>query len=223
MTTLFARIAIAMACLVAATACSDGHRYRQAVAVLVDVSGTYADQKDEVARIVKREVLPELVPGDTLLLIRIDSQSYDKEDLVSLTTLDPRPSQANAQKLAIARQLDAFAATGGRSEYTDIPGAMMLAAEYLREIDAGSRAILVFSDMREDLPKGSKRQLGEAEFADIQVVAMNVKRLESDGADPQVFRRRMDRWEKTVTEHGAAGWRTFMDAGQLGAHLASIR
>jgi hypothetical protein len=203
--------------------CSDGHEYRQAVAVLVDVSGTYADQKGEVARIVKRELLPTLVPGDTLMIVRIDSQSYDEEDLVSLTTLDHRPSQANAQKLAIAEALDAFARSPGRAEYTDIPGALMLAAEYLHEIPAGSRAILVFSDMREDLPKGSRRVLSEGEFEGIQVIAMNVKRLGVDGADPQVYRERLDRWEQTVVEHGAAGWRTFMDSAHLGPHLASLR
>jgi hypothetical protein len=203
--------------------CSDGSQYRQAVAILVDVSGTYADEKSEVARIVKREVLPSLVPGDTLLLMRIDSQSYDKENVLSLTTFDQRPSQANAQKLAIAKQLDEFAAGDERSEYTDIPGAMMLAAEYLREIPAGSRVILCFSDMREDLPRGSKRELSPAEFADIQIVAMNVKRLESDDEDPQRFRGRLAQWEKTVVGHGAAGWQTFMDAGKLGGHLAAVR
>jgi hypothetical protein len=217
--------ALSLALLLAAllVGCTDGSQYRQAVAVLVDVSGTYADQKAEVARIVKREVLPSLVPGDTLLLVRIDSQSYDKENVISLTTLDPRPSQANAQKLAIANQLDAFARSDARSEYTDIPGALMLAAEYLREIPAGSRVILVFSDMREDLPEGSKRELAAAEFADIQVVAMNVKRLHSDGVDPARFRGRLDRWEQTVVAHGAAGWRAILDAAQLGGYLASVR
>jgi hypothetical protein len=203
--------------------CSDGSEYRQAVAVLVDVSGTYADEKGEVARIVKREVLPSLVPGDSLLLVRIDSQSYDKENVLSLTTLDARPSQANAQKLAVAKQLDEFVASDARSQYTDIPGAMMLAAEYLREIPAGSRVILCFSDMAADLPRGSKRELGPAEFADIQVVAMNVKRLQSDGEDPQRFRSRLEQWEKTVVAHGAAGWQTFMDAGKLGGYLAAVR
>jgi hypothetical protein len=205
------------------TACTDGSRYQQAVAVLIDVSGTYADQKGEVAKIVKREVLPALVPGDTLLLVRIDSESYEKENLEALVSLDRRPSRANAQKLGIAEKLDAFAAGEVRSEYTDIPGAMMLAADYLREIAVGSRVILVFSDMREDLPAGAKRQLGESEFDGIQVVAVNVKRLQSDNADPQRFRGRLAGWEARVRRHGAAGWRSFMDARQLPTYLARIR
>ena len=135
--------------------CSDGTTYRQAVALLVDVSGTYTDQAGEVGNIVKREILPSLLPGGTLMLVRIDSQSYEKSNLEALVTLDSRPSRANAEKLAFAGKLDAFAQGTQRAEYTDIPGAMMLAAEYLREIEAGSRVILVFSDMQTDLPSGT--------------------------------------------------------------------
>jgi hypothetical protein len=203
--------------------CTDARRYDQAVAVLIDVSGTYADQKGEVAKIVKRDVLPALVPGDTLILIRIDSESYEKENLEALVTLDPRPSRANAQKLAIAGKLDAFAQGDARSEYTDIPGAMMLAADYLREIAAGSRVMLVFSDLREDLPQGAKRQLGESEFEGIELVAMNVKRLDSDNENPDLFRGRLARWEGQVTRSGATGWHNFMDATKLPPYLAQIR
>jgi len=119
--------------------------------VLIDVSGTYADEKPEVVRILKRDVLPALLPGDTLVVIRIDSESYEKENLEALVTLDARPSRANAQKLALARKLDAFASRHEQAEYTDIPGAMMLGAEYLREIEAGSRVMLVFKDTQKTL------------------------------------------------------------------------
>jgi hypothetical protein len=203
--------------------CSDGSAWRQAVAVLVDVSGTYADQKGEVANIVKRDVLPNLLPGDTLLLVRIDSQSYQKENIEAMLTLDPRPSRANAEKLAFAQKLDAFAASGVRSEYTDIPGAMMLAAEYLKEIAAGSRVILVFSDMRDELPAGTTRELSASELAGIEVVAVNVKRLHSDNADPQLYRTRLEGWQERVMHHGAAGWRQVLDASQLPTQLAQLR
>jgi hypothetical protein len=206
-----------------ALGCEDGRRYDQALAVLVDVSGTYADERGEVVKILKREVLPSLEPGDTLLVVRIDSESYQKENVEALVTLDPRPSRANAQKLGVAKKLDAFARRGGRSEFTDLPGAMMLAAEYLREIPSGNRVMLVFSDMREDLPKGAKRRLDEKEFDGIHVVAMNVKRLATDNADPQRFRTRLARWERAVTRSGALGWRTLMDATKLPGYLQDIR
>src|SRR5262249_12419703 len=74
--------ALALLCTAALclNGCSDASNDSQAVAVLIDVSGTYADQKPDVARIVKREVLPGLVPGDTLAVVRIDSASYEKND-----------------------------------------------------------------------------------------------------------------------------------------------
>jgi hypothetical protein len=203
--------------------CSDGSRYRQAIAVLVDVSGTYTDQQADVSRVIKREILPALVPGDTLLLIRIDSQSYEKENVETLMTLDARPSHANAQKLAFAEKLDAFAAGAAPAEYTDIRGAMMLAAEYLRETAAGSRVIMVFSDMQEDLPQGTSRALGPDELAGIEVVAVNVKRLNVDNADPQRYRGRLANWESGVLSHGATGWRAIFDTGQVAGYLSQLR
>jgi hypothetical protein len=215
--------AVAILAALAGLACNDGAEYRQAIAVLVDVSGTYTDQASEVSRILKREVLPTLVPGDALLLVRIDSQSYERENLEALVTLDARPSKANAEKLALAKRLDTFAAGVVKSEYTDIRGALMLAAEYLREIPAGSRVILVFSDMNEDLPNGTTRAFDPREFADIDVVAVNVKRLQADNADPQLFRGRLASWQERVLSHGADGWREVLDAGQLPVHLAQLR
>jgi hypothetical protein len=206
-----------------ALGCSDGRRYEQVIGVLIDVSGTYADEKARTVDVIKRDILPNMVPGDTLLIVRIDSESYDKENVEALLTLDRRPSHANAQKLAVARRLDAFAADGEGSEHTDIPGAMMLASEYLNEIDAGSRVMLVFSDMQEDLPDGAHRQLSETELEGTHVAAINVKRLKPDTADPDAFRWRLASWGKRVQAAGAADWRTFMDAARLPAYLAEIR
>jgi hypothetical protein len=215
---------IALAGLLALLAgCGEGRRYDQAICVLIDVSGTYADQKQEVVKVIKRDVLPGMVPGDTFINILVDSQSYEKSNVKSVTTLDARPSRANAQKLALARQLDAFASSAERSEYTDIPGAMMLGAEYLREVASGSRVMLVFSDLQVELPAGARRQMREDEFEGIQVVAMNVKRLESDTADPEAFRRRIGTWKTRVERSGGAGWRTFLDSSKLSDYLAQIR
>ena len=216
------RAAIVTTCLLA-MGCTDGRRYDQAVAALIDVSGTYADEKPEVVRILKREILPGLLPGDTLIVLRIDSESYQNENLETLVTLDNRPSKANAQKLAVARQLDAFAASPVRSDYTDISGAMMLAAEYLDEIHSGSRVMLVFSDLRADLPQGSKRKLSENEFGGILLAALNVKRLQSDAENPDLFRARVARFEGDALDAGAQGFRTFMDPAKLPEYLAEVR
>ncbi len=205
------------------TACTDESRYDQAICVLIDESGTYADQKPEVVRILKREVLPAMEPGDTLLVIRIDGESYGKDNVEALITLDARPSRANAQKLALAQKLDAMAQRSLASQHTDIPGAMMLGSEYLRELGSGSRVMLVFSDMQEDLAPGTRRTLANDEFVGVYVAAMNVKRLGADNADPMAFRGRLAAWEKRVLDAGGKGWRTFMDPSKLAKYLSEVR
>ena len=216
------RALVLFALALAVLSCDD-RRYDQSISVLIDVSGTYANERAETVRVIKREILPHMVPGDTLLIVRIDSESYDQENLEAMITLDNRPSLANAQKLAMAQTLDAFAKKPMNAQHTDIPGAMMLGSEYLNEIGSGSRVMLIFSDMQEDLPPGSKRKLKTDELQGTYVVAMNVKRLKHDTTDPEVFRGRMATWEGRVTEAGAAGWRTIMDASKLPDYLASIR
>lgn len=216
-------IAILAASTLALASCAGEARYDQAIGVLIDVSGTYADQKAETVQLIKRDILPHMIPGDTLLVIRIDSESYDRRNVEALLTLDSRPSRANAQKLALSQQLDAFAQRHENASHTDIPGAIMLASEYLREIGAGSSALVVFSDMQEDLPKGARRKLAADELRDTHVVAMNVKRLQRDTQDPAVFRRRLSTWEERLKQAGALEWRSFMDAEKLPEFLAQIR
>ncbi len=217
------RIYGALAAFYLMLGCSDGRRYDQAIGVLIDVSGTYADHRVAAVNVVKREILPEMVPGDSLLVVRIDGESYDRDNVVALLTLDRRPSYANAQKLEMAKLLDAFASREMRSAHTDIPGAMMLASEYLQEIGAGTRVMLVFSDMQEDLPKGMKRHLSETELTGTHVAAMNVKRLHHDSVDPAVFRRRLAQWEQRVAAAGAADWQVFQDPSLLGDYLEEVR
>jgi hypothetical protein len=173
--------------------------------------------------VIKREVLPQMVPGDTLLITRIDSESYDRENVEALLTLDRRPSHANAQKLELARRLDAFAARDLNSPYTDIQGAVLLAAEYLNETGAGSRVLLIFSDLEEDLPAGNVRRLGAEDLAGTRVVAMNVKRLGPDQANPELFRERLTGWQERVAAAGATEWKSFMDAARLAAYLEDVR
>jgi hypothetical protein len=209
--------------LLAALGCDGNARYDQAVGILIDVSGTYADRRQTTVDLVKRLVLPDLVPGDTVFVIRIDSASYDESDLVALTTLDRRPSRSNAQKLALAQTLDAFARAPENASHTDIPGAIMLASEYLREIGAGSSTILLFSDMQTDLPRGARRELQAGELAGVHVAAVNVKRLPRDARDPETYRARLARWQRELERAGASEWRAILDPARLPPYLAEIR
>jgi len=208
------RALIAAVALLAGS-CSSGAQYAQAIVALVDVSGTYADQKPEVVSLIKRGILPNLTPGDTLVVIRIDSESYKKDNVEANMTLDVRPSKANAQKLQLASTLEAFSKKPVRAAHTDIRGAMMLGAEYLRETNAGRRTMVIFSDLEEDLPRGVKRDMASDELKGVRILAMNVKRLGHDNANPTAYRARLSNWEKQLTSHGAREFKVVLEAEKL--------
>lgn len=205
----------AVLALLAGAACSDGRSHARATAVLVDVSGTYADQKPEVARILKSGLLPKVRPGDTFFLLRIDDGSYGAENVELKATFDSQPSRANAQKLTLAAKLEQFADSRKRARYTDISGALLLAAEYLRETRAGKKTIVIFSDMKEELPPGARRTLGPKELEGIDVVALNVKRLGADKLDPAGYRKRLGAWGTRLSQSGAASWKVVLDPEEL--------
>jgi hypothetical protein len=205
----------AASCLAFACACSDGRSHARATCVLVDVSGTYADQRPEVVRIIRTGLLPRVRPGDSFFLIRIGERSYDRSSVEAAVTFDAQPSRANAQKLALAGALDRFASSEGRDRYTDISGALLLAAEYLRETRAGQRSIVIFSDMKEELPKGARRSFEEGELVGTEVLAMNVKRLAADNNDPAAYRKRLADWGERLTRAGAASWKVVLEPEEL--------
>lgn len=209
--------------LLAGAACSDGRSHARATAVLVDVSGTYADQKPEVARILKSGLLPKVRPGDTFFLLRIDDGSYGAENVELKATFDSQPSRANAQKLTLAAKLERFAESRKRARFTDISGALLLAAEYLRETRAGRKTIVIFSDMKEELPPGAKRTLGPKELEGIDVVALNVKRLGADKLDPAGYRSRLGGWGTRLAASGAASWKVVLDPEELVQEFAGER
>jgi hypothetical protein len=211
-----AALALALAVL---ASCGDDRSFAQAVGVLVDVSGTYAAQKPQVAELVKKGILPTLQPGDSIMLIAIDGESYEQDNVQIAVTFDPRPSHANAQKLAFAKQLDAFAERPGSSKHTDIQGAMMLAAERLRETGAGTQTIVAFSDMKQDLPSGYKRTFEATEFQGMRIAAVNVTQLTPDNSDPAAYRERLDSWGKRVSESGAREWKVIADGMKLSEYV----
>jgi len=208
------RALIAAVALLAGS-CSSGAQYAQAIVALVDVSGTYADQRPEVVNVLRKGILPHLTPGDTLVVIRIDSESYKKDNVEANMTLDVRPSKANAQKLQLASTLEAFSRKPVRAAHTDIRGAMMLGAEYLRETNAGRRTMVIFSDLEEDLPRGVKRDMASDELKGVRILAMNVKRLGHDNANPTAYRARLSNWEKQLTSHGAREFKVVLEAEKL--------
>jgi hypothetical protein len=217
------RISVAATVLLLGAGCSDSKQYETAMCALVDVSGTYAQEKPNVVRAIKAGLLPELEPGDSLFLITIDSNSYNEEDLRAKLTLDYIPSKANEQTLAFAKTLDEFAKTDMRSSHTDISGAMMLCSDYLKNTGSGRRGIVIFSDMKEELEKGLKREFRPTEFESTDIAALNVIKLNKDTTDPEIYRQRMTDWEKRVMSAGAKSWTLILDPTKIPEYIEKLK
>ena len=206
-------LAISVSSIIAA--CTDSKDYEASYCTLVDISGTYAAEKKSVVNIVKAGILPQMVPGDSLFFVKIDSNSYAEENLVTKLTLDYRPTQANSQKINLAKKLDKFGNGKARSRLTDISGAMMLCSDYLKATQSGTQVIFIFSDMKEELGPGIVRKFAKDEFAGIDIAAMNVIKLKKDSANPEVYRKRLKKWNKRIISSGANSWTTLLDATKI--------
>ena len=197
------------------TGCSDPRSHSQAVYVLVDTSGTFAQEATK-AQVVVNYLLGTLQPGDSLALARVESRSFTEKDIVAKATFDVRPSQANAQKRAFREKTDAFLKNVKSSRHTDITGGLMQGAEYLNETGAGTKTIVVFSDMQEELDKITVRDI-PFNLKRIRIVAVNVVKLKTDNIDPRRYFGRLEAWQKRVVAAGASEWRVINDLERLDA------
>jgi len=194
-------------------ACGDARDHTQAVYMLVDTSGTYAAEAGK-ARLIINYLLGTLQPGDSLAVARVRSRSFSEKDIIAKATFDTRPSQTNAQKRSFqARIEDAFRSVPG-SQYTDITGAMIQAAQFLNEAGAGTKTIIIFSDMQEELDKVTVRDF-PIDLKNIRVIAVNVVKLKTDNVDPRLYLGRLDAWQKRVERAGASEWRVINDLERL--------
>lgn len=184
----------------------------RAVYMLLDTSGTYA-QEIEKARAIANYLLGSLTTGDSLGLARIDSASFSEKDIIAKVSFDDRPSYANQQKREFRQELDDFVGTVRGAPHTDITGGILQATEWLNETGAGHKYILIFSDLDEDLAKGYVRDFA-IDLSGIHVVALNVTKLRSDQVDPREYLTRLADWEKRVTQ-GGGSWRVLNDLDRL--------
>ncbi|MGD8711451.1 MAG: VWA domain-containing protein, partial [Thiohalophilus sp.] len=152
-------------------------------------------------------------PGDTFAVARIDTGSFSEKDIVHKQTFDTRPSQANAQRRIFRETIDKFVKEVKPSRYTDITGGMLQAIEYLNEVGPGSKTILIFSDMKEEIKEGYVRDI-PLQLDGFNVIALNVIKLASDNVDPREYMSRLDSWEKKV-ESGGGDWKMVNDMERL--------
>lgn len=201
-----------------AAGCSDPRSHSQGVYMLVDTSGTYAEEAAKAQRIINY-LLGTLQPGDSLAVARVESRSFSEKDIVAKATFDGRPSQANAQKRAFRDKVDAAFKNVRGSKYTDITGGLIQGAEFLNEAGAGTKTIIVFSDMQEELDRATVRNF-PISLKDIRIIAVNVVKLRADNVDPRRYLGRLDQWKARVEKAGASEWRVINDLDHLDAILA---
>ena len=187
-------------CLLALSGCGPSVSHTRAVYMLLDTSGTYA-QELEKARNIANYLLGSLDSGDSLSLARIDSASFSEKDIIAKVSFSERPSQAVQQKRAFRSKLDQFVSNASGASHTDITGGILQAAEWLHETGAGHRVILIFSDLEEDLREGYVRDFA-IDLAGVHVVALNVTKLRSDQVDPREYAERLAAWEARVVDGG---------------------
>ncbi len=219
MVSFWPRVLLTSMILLAMSGCSK-QNWAKAVGVLIDVSGTYKDQLPDVVKIVNAGILASLDPGDSLFVVLIDDRSYEQANLIASIKLDVRPSKANQQKLETKQKLQSFAMTARGSAYSDISGALLLAAEYLRETGARRQVMLIFSDLQETLPKGTTRRFGSQDLRSMRVAALNVIKLKTDNLDPSSYRKRCDEWNARMTHAGAQELQVIHDINRLPELLA---
>src|SRR5258708_32519723 len=100
--------------------CADQRSHTHAVYMLIDTSGTYAQEVGKAQRIINY-LLGTLQSGDSLAVARGKTRSFGEKDIIAKGTLDSRPSQANAQKRAFKDKIDAFVKSVAGRRYTGIP------------------------------------------------------------------------------------------------------
>ncbi len=191
-----------------------------AVYMLIDTSGTYTQEIEKAQKIINY-LLGTLATGDSLAVAKIDSGSFSEKDIVAKVTFDSKPSQANSQKRAFQTAINRFVGRVSSSAYTDITGGMIQGIEFLNETGAGSKYILVFSDLKEEIQKGQVRDF-PINFNGIKVSAINVTKLRTDNVDPREYLDRLEAW-KTRVESGGGTWRVVNDLNRIETLLGDRR
>ncbi|MDJ0863255.1 MAG: VWA domain-containing protein [Gammaproteobacteria bacterium] len=192
--------------------CGEQAPQNRGVYLLMDTSGTYTKELKNAQQLIN-VILVKLDPGDSFAVGRIDTGSFSEKDIVAKVTFDDRPSQTNQQKRHFRDSVDTFVKSVKSAKFTDISGGVLQAIEYLNEKGNDRKHILIFSDLKEELPNGYVRDL-PLQLEGYDVVALNVTKLRSDNVDPREYLDRLEAWQRRV-EEGGGKWRVINDMDRL--------
>lgn len=201
-----------IAAMIGLAACSDSKPRTVGIYMLLDTSGTYTRELVKARQIIN-VLLARLNPGDTFAVARIDTASFSERDIVAKVTFDDRPSVANQQKRQFRNAINRFVKSVKPSGYTDITGGLLQATEFLNEKLVGTKVVLIFSDLAEDLKKGYVRNI-PIQLDYFVVVALNVTKLGADNIDPRKYLKRLRNWQLRV-ETGGGSWKVINDLDHI--------
>ena len=137
-------------CVMLAACSGDTAPRNTGVYMLLDTSGTYNEELIKAEQII-RFTLSRLDASDSFAVARIDTGSFSERDIIAKASFDDRPSAVNRQKRLFAEQVSDFVENAEPAPYTDITGGLLQAVEFLNEKGTGTKTILIFSDLKEDL------------------------------------------------------------------------
>ena len=208
----------AAAVAVTLAACEERRDDAASIYALLDVSGSYFRELDKAVRAL-RVMMGFMHAYDSFAVAEIGACSFTDEAVILRFTAPDRPSERQRLVAANAQRLAGYAAKAKATNFTDIRGALTQAAQQLTARPAATRAIVLFSDLDEDLPAGCRREAAlPSSLKGLDVIATNVVRLPEDNRDPQRYTRRIDGWRKLV-EAADARWRVIPDPADVVALL----
>lgn len=193
-------------------ACGEPVARNQGVYMLIDTSGTYTQELDKAQQVINY-TLAKMNPGDTFAVASINTGSFSEKNIKAKVTFDDRPSVTNKQKRAFQQSIQQFVEETQPAAFTDITGGLLQAVEYLNEKEPGSKTILIFSDLKEELQEGYNRDV-PLQLDGFSLVALNVTKLRSDNRDPNEYLGRLQQWQSRVEQSGGS-WRVVNDLERL--------
>lgn len=174
------------------------------VYVLLDVSASYYPRLVKASDDLKYVVLG-LRPSDSLVVAYIQSCSFADDAKILDVELDPRESSLNRQKPRVMQALKSAIAGVEKTSNTDITGAIVLAAQHMQPSRSRRKALIILSDMKEDLPPDCSRPAAfDADLLKgVTVILANVGRSADDNADLTKYTDRVRFWTDKLSAAGA--------------------
>lgn len=192
--------------------CGEPVARNQGVYMLIDTSGTYTEELDKAQQVINY-TLAKMNPGDTFAVASINTGSFSEKNIQAKVTFDDRPSITNKQKQAFQQSIQKFVDEAKPASFTDITGGLLQAVEFLNEKQPGSKTILIFSDLKEEIKEGYNRDV-PLKLDGFNLVALNVTKLRSDNVDPNLYLGRLDGWKSKVEQSGGH-WQVVNDLERL--------